>query len=248
MRSKNHLRFFQPKPARSPFELADPSRLDSLPGSSRILPRPAPVGWLPVEGLSLDELSSLFFGDWVVSRSDFIGGTSTQTFTVSPFLDDVFSEIPTITSPVASGEEITVAASSVGGGNFGADFTLEWSYPSGSIPSSRLLRRGNPGGGGGDYSVDFIRDSNSLLFSAVLDPGVSSTVFNPSVGAFESIDSFVSDVVSDDPAANVDLVTVGAEFRTLSQIAVINVAIPEPNTFFISLLAMTVIANRRRKA
>ena len=174
MCSKNHLRFFQPKPARSPFELADPSRLDSLPGSSRILPRPAPVGWLPVEGLSLDELSSLFFGDWVVSRSDFIGGTSTQTFTVSLFLDDVFSEIPTITSPVASGEEITVAASSVGGGNFGADFTLEWSYPSGSIPSSRLLRRGNPGGGGGDSSVDFIRDSNSLLFSAVLDPGVSS--------------------------------------------------------------------------
>ena len=93
-----------------------------------------------------------------MSRSDFIGGTS---------------------------EEITVAASSVGGGNFGADFTLEWSYPSGSIPSSRLLRRGNPGGGGGDSSVDFIRDSNSLLFSAGLDPGVSSTVFNPSVGAFE---------------------------------------------------------------
>ena len=60
-----------------------------------------------------------------MSRSDFIGGTSTQTFTVSPFLDDVFSEIPTITSPVASGEEFTVAASSVGGGNFGADFTLE---------------------------------------------------------------------------------------------------------------------------
>ena len=73
-------------------------------------------------------------------------------------------------------------------------------------------------------------------------------MYPPSVGAFESIDSFVSDVVSDDPAANVDLVTVGAEFRTLSQIAVINVAIPEPNTFFISLLAMTVIANRRRKA
>ena len=84
--------------------------------------------------------------------------------------------------------------------------------------------------------------------SAVLDPGVSSTVFTPTVGAFESIDSFVSDVVPDDPAANIDLVTVGAEFRTLSQIAVINVAIPEPNTLFISLVAMTVIANRRRKA
>ena len=200
-----------------------------------------------VGGLSFQQVSSLFFGEWSISQFDYgTGVVGTQTFTFSPFtLGDVFSEIPTITSPAISGQQSVLVATPDASGVFGADFSLDWEYSSGAIPTSRTISTSTSGDGDSDIT-DFVTGANSALVSTVLDPGATSVDFSYTVGSFENIDGFVSAVVADDPATS-EILTVGAQFRTLSQASTVTVSVPEPNAAFISFAGMAVIGSRRRK-
>ena len=181
-----------------------------------------------VGGLSFQELSDRFLGDWTVSISSPAGQTISN-FSVLFSLDDVFSETPTIVSPLLSGQQGTV----------GTEFDLIWEFPPGTTPpNGRAFSR--VGGTGAD--IDSVFDdsgANLVSISTELDPGVFSTTFDVSAGSFQSINDFVSVGPNSD-------IAVGASFTNLSQAVTLTV-VPEPNALFALFATMTMVACSRRR-
>lgn len=196
----------------------------------------------PIGGMDFQQLGDRFFGEWVISAFDFsTGGTTDFAFTVGPFtLDDVFSETPTITAPVASGGQVTIPAPTGA-----AEFELAWGYPSGAVPSSSIIRTSDRGGGGTSVA-DFGSGANSAVILTELDPGVASNDFVYRAGSFDDLAGFVSAVVPDDPSTAITF-SATAEFRNFSEPITVTIAVPEPGVLTLACVAACGLAIRRRR-
>lgn len=173
-----------------------------------------------VGGLDFQQVEDRFVGDWNLVSNTF--GIAAAAFTLDPFgLDDVFSEVPTFVSPLASGPNATVS---------GTSFLLDWEYPSGFDGFS-----GGPFGftGTGSSVETEVVDRTSRIVSLIPRFGpLTTTDILFTVGNSTRFDDFIS-------LGEVSGLNVSARFVTLAQdFSVTVVPVPEPGTGVIFCAAM----------
>ena len=187
------------------------------------------VSNLSVSGLDFQQVEDRFFGDWNLVSDVF--GISAPAFTLDPFgLDDVFSEVPTFVSPLASGPDATVT---------GTSFLLDWDYPSGFDDFSGGPFSSSSSGSSPEFQIV---DSTSRIVSLTTEFGpLTTTDFLFTVGNSTRFDDFIS------PAEGSDLL-VSASFVTLAQdFSVTVVPVPEPGAGVIFSAVMTAVFVRRKR-
>jgi hypothetical protein len=212
---------------------------DGDPNLSMIAPGGIQLGPLfggptrQISGLDFADIQGDFFGTWTIRRpqSPFPGPGAPLDiweFDLAPFdLDDVYNEIPVITSH-SSGDIV------------GESFVVSWAYPPGATaPTAKTISVG----GAFNSTVTFDQlPGNNYGVNVVLDPGIASTTYSVRAGSFENLNSLIS------PIRTIGSVSVGTPivelaFRNLSApITLTTVVVPEPSSIALSAVLICGLA------
>ncbi|QDU58898.1 hypothetical protein [Aeoliella mucimassa] len=182
-----------------------------------------------IEVASFAELQSNYFGTWKIDRPESpIPGAEVEQweFELAPFaLDDVFHEVPTITSP----QDLAVV---------GESYVVSWQYPPGvPVPSDKFISVG----GAFNSTVTFeTLPGNQYGVNVELDPGFESTSYNVRVGTYEEMSHLVTSVTNlNEPRGR--LPDVEFAFRSLSTpLRLTTVEVPEPTSAWLLLMVVPI--------
>jgi hypothetical protein len=194
---------------------------------------PSPVLHIDVSTPTFAQFGEKFFGVWTILEDPNgpMQANSTYNFTFSPFtLNDVYSEIPTITTPLD-------------GADAPSTFFLEWQFPSGATPSNRAVSY-SPGGPGADVTFD-----PSPAPRARFDVDVAQFGAGPlhmRAGTVDQLSPYFSPVTLQSGPLRTNFVISQPDFFNFSAPISVNI-VPEPQAVFLAGMAVAVIARRLQR-
>jgi hypothetical protein len=169
---------------------------------------------------SFGELATLAFGDWTaIEKYDAV--ELEYQFRIAPFtLDDVFSDVPIITSPIP-------------GSSVPTEFLLNWKYLHGSVASDKGWSAGSPGNVSVESVTDTLVPQQFLVRLPLMDPIPPFPIPVPPPGprtfaiSVNSTTHLPAPQLIGSPSLPPDFFGFDVEFRTVSNRAFYTV-VPEP--------------------